>query len=325
MSLITVGIPSFNGENFIEDAVESIINQTQKVDEIIIIDDGSKDKTVEKIKCIQKKYPSIKLRTYINEENTGYQANWNKCFEYCRTKYLLILHQDDILKEDAIEKLWGFLKSNSDFGLVGGQEDIIDSEKKIIRTNHKKKNLIFQKGEIFEFLSINGTYIPCSSVLFDMEKINRVGYFETGVLATDELYWTKVLANYPIAKLSDTIILRRNHPGQAEWQDFNNKPYEIINAHKHFLMLENYEKREKYKEPIRQLINKKFSNSLLGIAGSVIRYHNNNRLALWYIQQALKLDFFLPFKSTLFWKILVMIVLNTTGLLSPLREMRKNK
>ena len=78
MSLITVGIPSFNGENFIEDAVESIMNQTKKVDEIIIIDDGSKDKTVEKIKCIQKKYPSITLRTYINEENTGYQANWNK-------------------------------------------------------------------------------------------------------------------------------------------------------------------------------------------------------------------------------------------------------
>ena len=70
MSLITVGIPSFNGENFIEDAVESIINQTQKVDEIIIIDDGSKDKTVEKIKCIQKKYPSIKLRTYIKDRKS---------------------------------------------------------------------------------------------------------------------------------------------------------------------------------------------------------------------------------------------------------------
>lgn len=323
MNLITVGIPAYNGEKFIEDAIDSVMNQTRKVDEIIIIDDGSKDKTVEKIRNLQKSYPSFKIRIYLNETNKGYQANWNKCFEYCSTKYLLILHQDDILKEFAIDKLWTFLKNNPDFALVGGQEDIVDSEKRIIRVSEKTENLTFQKGKIFEFLSVNGTYIPCSSVLFNMDKINKVGYFETDVLATDELYWARVLTKYPIAVIGDSIILRRNHPGQAEWYDFVHKPHDIYNAYKHFILLENYENRVAYKTKIRKIIKNKFGTSLTGIAGSVIRYHNNNQLALWYLKQALKLDFLLPFKTSLFWKILLMIVLNTIGLLDPLRKAKK--
>jgi len=325
MNLITVGIPAFNGEKFIKDAIYSIINQTRKVDEIIIIDDGSKDTTVEKIKNLQKNYPSVNIRIYINETNKGYQTNWNKCFEYCRTKYLIILHQDDILKEFAIEKLWMFLKNNPDFALVGGHEDIIDSGKNVIRESKKRETQTFREGEIFEFLSQNGTYIPCSSVLFDLDKINNVGYFETGVLATDELYWTKVLAKYPIAILSDSIILRRNHPEQAEWHDFKHKPNEIITAREHFLELAEYETREKYKSQIRKLINKKFAKSLLSIAGSVIRYHKDNKLAFWYLIQALKLDFLLPLKTGIFWKILMLILLNTLGLLDPLRKARKNE
>jgi len=171
--------------------------------------------------------------------------------------------------------------------------------------------------------STNGTYIPCSSVMFDMDKINEVGYFETNILATDELFWPKILHKYPIAILGEGIMFRRNHPSQAEWSDFNNKPKEIVSAHKHFLKLENYENRIEYKKKIRKLINKKSTKNLLGISASVIRYYRNDKLAFWYIKQALKLDTVLPLKTNLFWKVLLIFILDKLGLFNPLRRIKQ--
>ena len=183
--------------------------------------------------------------------------------------------------------------------------------------------MIFNKGEIYEFISQNGTYIPCSSVLFNMDKIRNVGYFETGVLATDELYWTKVLSRYPIAVTGDSVIYRKNHPGQAEWSDFNNKPKEIITAHQHFLRLADYEVRENYKKEIVKIINKKFVRNLVHIAGAVAKYYGNGKLGFWYLGKAMKLDFFQLFCSRAFWKVLLIILLNSLGIYNHFKGVKK--
>ena len=320
---ITIGIPTFNGEKFLEEAVKSVYYQTVKVNNIIIVDDCSTDQTIKKIDELEKKYPSLTIKLFINKVNEGYQKNWNKCFKYCQTKYLLILHQDDILKDNAIEKLGNFFNRNNEFALIGGREEIIDNKKKVIRKYNNRKDLVFTKGEIYEFISTNGTYIPCSTVMFDMDKIIEVGYFETNILATDELFWPKILHKYPIAILGESIIFRRKHPAQAEWSDFNNKPKEIVSAHKHFLKLENYENRIEYKKKIRKLINNRFSKNLLGISASVIRYYGNDKLAVWYLKQALKLDTVLPLKTNLFWKVLLIIILDKLGLFNLLRRYKQ--
>jgi len=219
--MITVAIPTYNGSAFLEQAVESVILQTLKVEGIVIIDDASEDNTVEKAREIIEKYSGNKISLFINEKNVGYQANWNKCFEVCKTKYLLILHQDDMLKKNSCERLVAFLQENPDLALTGGQEEICNE----LGVPHKQKNKnipdrIFKKGQIYEFITETGCYIPCSSVMFDMGKIREVGGFEVDFSGTDELYWPKVLTKHPLAVLGSVIILRRSHPNQAEYKSF---------------------------------------------------------------------------------------------------------
>lgn len=121
---ITVAIPTYNSEKFIEEAIDSIVKQSHKFNEIIVADDNSIDKTLSILEDLRSSDQRITI--IGNEENLGYAKNWNKCFEYCKTKYLVILHHDDILKEYCIEKQINFLNVNPECAFVGAHKDLID-------------------------------------------------------------------------------------------------------------------------------------------------------------------------------------------------------
>ena len=104
--MISVAIPTYNGEIYLESALKSIIKHTYKVQKIIISDDASSDNTSQLIEKLQKKYHMVDIAYFKNKENLGYQKNWNKCFEYCNTKYLNILHQDDLLKDHSLRNVF---------------------------------------------------------------------------------------------------------------------------------------------------------------------------------------------------------------------------
>ena len=218
---VTVAIPSYNSELFLIKTVESVLAQTKTVNEILIIDDCSTDKSYE-IACeLSGKYSNIKA--YRNVENLGYAKNWNNCIKSCQTKFLLILHHDDLLKSDSIEKQLNFFKKNRDIALVGGYEDFIDEHGNLISRKKSTETKIFEKDQILEFVTHTGSYIPCSTVMFDLEKIKKVGFFDEKYLATDELFWPKVLTEFPIALMGESLINRRIHPGQTEYSDFKKK------------------------------------------------------------------------------------------------------
>ena len=217
---VTVAIPVYNGERFLESAVESVVKQDHPVSEIIIIDDHSTDNTHEIVEKLKLEINNLNIKYYKNIKNIGYPKNWNRCFELCKTRFLIILHQDDELKKYCVRMQLNFLEKNDAIALVGGFEDSIDSEGRLIKKQKKRETRIFEKGKIFEFATQTGFYIPCSSVMFDMEKIRNVGYFDEDVIATDELYWPKVLSKYPIAIIGESLINRRAHPDQAEYRDF---------------------------------------------------------------------------------------------------------
>jgi len=282
---ITVAIPSYNSEKFIKDAIDSISNQTYLVNEIIVTDDDSKDSTINMIEELKSYDQRIKL--FSNESNLGYQKNWNKCFEYCLSKYLVILHHDDILKGDCLEKQISFLNENPEFALVGGQEDLIDEKGNIFLKNEVGVNQIFQKGEIFRFINENGSYIPCSSVMFNMDKIKEVGYFDERYLATDELFWPKILEFFPIAILGNTLVNRRIHPAQTEYNDFSNKFNDIINSAKAQYHIADYEKDNLRRKTTLHLLKKKLARNCIRIAYKVFEYKKDVILSLRYLKVAL--------------------------------------
>lgn len=323
--MVTIAIPTYNGKHLIEDALKSILLQKGDVSKVIIIDDFSPDTTFQKAEYLKEKYNQLNIEVFQNKKNIGYQANWNKCFEYCETKYLVILHQDDMLFENTIQRQLKYLNENIDIALVGGKEDGIDESGRIYKKHSQVRNEKFLKGQIYEFMSRNGSYIPCSSVMFDMEKVRHVGFFDTNVLGTDEIFWPKVLSSYPIAILGESLIYRRNHPGQAEWSDFYKKKQEVIISFKRFSEITDLEKRLDKKKEISKLINRKFCLGLIGIAGAVIRYYHSSKLAFWYLRRVIIVDPLFPFKSFQFWKILLIIIVNSLGLIGFFKAIKKKR
>jgi len=307
--LITVAIPAFNGTAFIVQAVESIISQTIKVEHILIIDDASEDNTVKKVREIIKNYSLNKIDLVVNNKNVGYQGNWNRCFELCKTNYLVILHQDDMMMVDCCEKQLKFLNENKELALVGGREiQCNEVEVPIYYNNNIENDRIYNKGQIYEFITERSSYIPCSSVMFNMNLIKEVGGFEQGISGADELYWPKVLMVHPIGILGSDLILRRMHEGQAEYDSFINDERRALQIYKRFTKLSLLEERIEYRKRILIFLKKKFFIGYIAGIAPFLAKHGFIRLSLRYLVKAFRVypagSFILP---TL-WKSIIKIL-----------------
>lgn len=82
--MISVAMATFNGEIYIQEQLDSIYNQTRKVDEIIIVDDCSSDSTVRVIEQYILSHKDINIKLYKNEENLGYKKNFKKAISLDR-------------------------------------------------------------------------------------------------------------------------------------------------------------------------------------------------------------------------------------------------
>ncbi len=100
--LVSVIVPLYNAEKYIEETMESILNQTYKNIEIVIVDDGSKDQSSSIVKNFKKKYPEqIK---YISQENQGVSVARNTGIENANGEYISFLDSDDLWHSTKIEK-----------------------------------------------------------------------------------------------------------------------------------------------------------------------------------------------------------------------------
>lgn len=100
--LVSVCIPTYNNEDTIEETVSSVLRQTWKNLELVIVDDGSSDRTYELVTELAAEDKRIRL--YRNGENLGMAGNWNRCLSLCRGDYLKLLCGDDLIHETLLER-----------------------------------------------------------------------------------------------------------------------------------------------------------------------------------------------------------------------------
>ncbi len=134
--LVSVLIPAYNHENYIQETIESIINQTYPNIELIILDDGSKDKTWEKITELKPKCENRFVKIHFEtKQNEGTCMTLNKLLKLSSGEFVYIIASDDLTKPQAIEKEVKFLQNNPDYALAVGDNEYVDSMgKQIFRT-----------------------------------------------------------------------------------------------------------------------------------------------------------------------------------------------
>ena len=117
MPRVSVIMPAYNVEKYIGEAIESILNQTFKDFEFIIINDGSTDNTANIIKQYAKKDKRIKF--IDNKDNRGFIARLNDCLNIAKGEYIAKMDSDDISLPTRLEKQVEFLDKHPDYGMVG--------------------------------------------------------------------------------------------------------------------------------------------------------------------------------------------------------------
>ncbi|CAN5296772.1 hypothetical protein BH09BAC2_BH09BAC2_04130 [soil metagenome] len=101
--IVSICIPTYNGAEFLKEAVDSAIAQSYKNIEILISDDGSEDETIPIIKQYAEKYNSIRL---VANPVKGMVNNWNNCLREAKGEWIKFLFQDDILQPDCVEMMY---------------------------------------------------------------------------------------------------------------------------------------------------------------------------------------------------------------------------
>ena len=147
MVLISVLIPAYNHEKFIKNTIQSIINQTYKNIELIVIDDGSKDSTWNVIQSLRKECEERFIRVvFQTQENAGTCTTLNRLLEKAQGEFLCIVASDDCMKAHACERMAGFLSTHSEYMLVVGDNEIIDGQGKKAYWD-RNRNLVYQKEQ----------------------------------------------------------------------------------------------------------------------------------------------------------------------------------
>lgn len=147
-NLVSIIIPFYNGEKYIERCIKSILNQTYKKIEIIFINDGSNDRSIEKIK----KYKDERIRLY-NQEKKGVSVARNFGMKHANGEYLAFMDVDDELDEKYIEKFVETIKKEN-------VDIVICNYNEIYSDKHKKEILLPWKNEIIRKEVIKNELIP---------------------------------------------------------------------------------------------------------------------------------------------------------------------
>lgn len=206
--LVSVIIPCYNAEKYVESAVRSIMNQTYKNLEIIITDDCSSDNTFAILEKLAAEDSRIKL--YKNETNLKIVKTLNKMIQFANGKYIARMDADDISLPDRVENQVEFLEKNSDIAFCGTNAWHINE-------NGKKNGLSClpeTNDEInkFKFYACP-FYHPTVMVRSNIYKNNL--YDEDFLYAEDYELWIRFLENYKGYNLKKRFLLYRIYPMQT--------------------------------------------------------------------------------------------------------------
>lgn len=157
-TMISVAMASYNGEKYILEQLESIYNQTVKVDELVIVDDCSRDGTVALVKEFIEHHSDCNIRFYENEKNLGYKKNFYKALSLCKGDIIFLSDQDDIWEEYKVEMLQKIFDENEEVSLVSSSFMHVDGHGNKNDENKKAYKRWIRKDEL--------VYVPIEDLLF---------------------------------------------------------------------------------------------------------------------------------------------------------------
>lgn len=217
--LVSVIIPTYNRENWVKEAVNSILAQSYPHYELIVVDDGSDDNTGKIFDPVKSK---IK---YISQPHSGPSAARNKGINVSSGEWIAFLDSDDLWKREKLKKQMETLQEKTRFKVCYTEEIWIRNGKFV---NPRKKHAKYC-GWIYPHC-LPVCIISPSSVIIHRSVFEEVGFFDTSLpVAEDYDLWLRISSRYPIKLIPEKLIIKRGgHPGQLSKKYWGIDRFRII-------------------------------------------------------------------------------------------------
>lgn len=207
---VSVIIPFYNDEKYLEESIKSIVNQTLEDIELILIDDGSLDNSTKIAKRYEKKYSNV---IYIRQYNQGQGIARNKGIEIAKGKYIYFLDSDDYLDKNALELCYKLATRNkADVITFNSRMDKIDSSKFII--DYSKRNFLDDSIYGLDYFKIslknNKLFIPVWLYLYRSDFLREISIKFEPIIFEDKVFTIQICMENPkIIYLNKAIHCRR--------------------------------------------------------------------------------------------------------------------
>lgn len=201
--IISIGIPFYNAEKYLENAIFSVLAQTYKCWELILIDDGSSDSSLAIANMYAKK--DLRIRVFSDGRNKKLPYRLNQIIEESTGDFIARMDADDIMHPERLEKQLSFLETNKRYDLVSTGLVSIDNDN--IVKGYRKVESLYD-----DFLSIKTSYpIVHPSIMARRSWFERNKYSEEYPRAEDFELWTRTINNkdFKMAVLPDLLLYYR--------------------------------------------------------------------------------------------------------------------
>lgn len=201
MPLITVVIPVYNGEKTIRETIQSVFNQSLSDLELLVINDGSTDSTLEIV--YQIKDERLKLYTY---PNAGLATSRNRGISLAKSEYISFIDADDLWTPDKLETQLEALQENPKAAVAYSWTDWIDESNQLLgKGSHNT-----QQGEVLAKLLLNDFVANGSNCLIKMQAFREVGGFDETLTAVEDWdMWLRLAACYQFVAVPSPQVLYR--------------------------------------------------------------------------------------------------------------------
>lgn len=210
--LVSVVIPSYNHENFVQDSIQSVIDQTYQNIELIIIDDGSKDNSIVKIRemieLCKRRFVRFEFRS---RDNKGLSSTLNEALDWCKGDFYSPIASDDMMLSNKILDQVELLIRNSEVvGVFGAVQKINEKNEKL--------DEIRQPDKIFEFDDLIYTehFLPAPTQMLRLNALKEIGGYIEGMIIEDWYIYLKILEKgNKILYKDDLYCYYRIHEGNT--------------------------------------------------------------------------------------------------------------
>jgi alpha-1,3-rhamnosyltransferase len=209
--LVSVIVPSYNHQHYIEQCINSIISQTYSNIQLIVIDDGSKDNSFEIIERLSRQYGFFAEK----QVNIGLSMTLNKAINnYAKGEYIAVVASDDYWDSEKIEKQVKFLMLHSEYAMCCGKAYIVNDngDKVGILASKKQEKISFDQ-------LIMGNSIAALTVMMKRKVFIEVGGFDQKLRVEDWDMWLRISNKYEIGYMDEFLAFYRMHHNNSTLGD----------------------------------------------------------------------------------------------------------